>query len=139
MLIKEAMQGEVVTAPPSMPVSEAVELLVKYRIGSLIIVSGDRAEGILTERDILERVIHKHKVLATTPVSDAMSSPLLSLDQNSPTHKAVETMNQKNIKKLGVTSGGHLVGIVTATDLISKQPELLDGLMKTWTKVRWWD
>ena len=139
MLVSDVMSRRVATVSPSACLQDALDLMVKHHIGSVIVTEEGKALGILTERDIMVRVFHKRLDPQKVTVHSVMSSPLTVIDKLAKTEKAAELMNKKNIKKLGVTSNGILVGVVTITDLVRKQPQMIKQLRDTWTKIRWQD
>ena len=88
--------------------------MVEHNIGSVIVVSDDeRIRGIVTERDILERVVVKGKTTEATEVTDAMSSPVLTIDHKASLRDVLKLMRDHNVRRLAVTKAGTLEGQVT--------------------------
>jgi signal-transduction protein with cAMP-binding, CBS, and nucleotidyltransferase domain len=94
-------------------------------IGCLIVTENDRPIGILTERDLLKRILVKSKDLKGMKVQDVMSMPLISVEPNVQIGDASRLMFQKNIKKMPIVKKGELVGLVTLTDILRIQPQLI--------------
>jgi len=76
--------------------------------------------GIITEKDVLERVILEDKNVYTTTAKDVMSKPLISIERDRPIKEAIELMRKHNIRRLAVTANGALVGLVTERRLSLK-------------------
>ncbi len=110
------MSKKVRTVRPTDSVKKAVSIMNRYNIGS-VIVYGDKVEGIITERDVLKRVVALCKDSGVACRS-VMSRNITTIDVNDEIEDAIEVMAKKRIKKLPVTENGELVGIVTATDII---------------------
>jgi signal-transduction protein with cAMP-binding, CBS, and nucleotidyltransferase domain len=87
------------------------------RIGSVIVTRKGQPAGIFTERDLLTAVLAEGKPL-NTQVGDTASSPLITVPDGTSIHKAAITMAMKHIRRLPITRGKKLVGIVTARDLV---------------------
>jgi CBS domain-containing protein len=102
---------------PDLKVSEAVREMAEKNVGSLLVVEKGKARGILTERDVLSKVLDTGKNPETTVVTDVMSSPVPQVDPGLSLKKAAETMTAKK-HRLVVLDGGKPAGIVTATDIV---------------------
>lgn len=117
MEIRKIMVKEVKTVPMDTSVQKAVEIMNKNRINCLVVTYDKRVAGILTERDLLERVLEKGKDPKETKVSEIMTRQVLV---GKPTMDLVEASNfmfEKNVKKLPIMEKNRLVGIVTLTDI----------------------
>jgi len=119
------MVPKVITVKKEATVEEAVELMNKYEIGSLVVVENGKPVGIITERDLLKRVLPKSEVLRNMKVMEIMSTPLISVEPKVQIEEAAKLMFQKKIKKLPVVEKGKLVGLVSLTDLLRVQPQLI--------------
>ena len=98
---------------------EAVRKMNKFNIGSVVVVDTDRKRlvGIITERDVLKRVVSKSKNAELTKVSDIMSKPVVVGGPTMYIEDAAKLMFKKNIKKLPIMKNGQLVGIITLSDI----------------------
>jgi CBS domain-containing protein len=126
--VEDVMIKEVVTIDGSSSVKEAAEIMNKFEIGGLIAVKKGKAMGIVTERDLLKRVIADSKDSHKTKVKEIMTSPLVITEPNMDLGEAVRLMFQMKIKKLPVVDGKRLVGLVTLTDIARFQPEIMSIL-----------
>jgi CBS domain-containing protein len=128
--IENVMVVDVVTVEAEVTVKEAVELMNKNEIGCLVVIDEEeKPVGIITERDLLKRVLAKRKDPATAKVKDIMSKPLVTGTPHMDIEAAVRIMFKHKIKKLPVVENSHLVGLVTLTDLVRFQPQII-GILK---------
>jgi len=123
--VEDVMVKDVVTLDENLTVKEAAEVMNKFEIGCLIAVRKGKAMGIVTERDLLKRVVAEAKDSTKTKVKDIMSSPLVVVEPNMDLGEAVKLMFQMKIKKLPVVDGKRLVGLVTLTDIARFQPQMI--------------
>ncbi|MEM2440130.1 MAG: CBS domain-containing protein [Candidatus Bathyarchaeia archaeon] len=123
--VEDVMVREVVTIDKNATVREAAEVMNKFEIGCLIAVEKGKAVGIITERDLLKRVVAEAKDVNKTKVKDIMSSPLVVVEPNLELEEAVKLMFQMKIKKLPVVEGKRLVGLVSLTDIARFQPQMI--------------
>jgi CBS domain-containing protein len=115
----------VITVKKEATVEDAVKLMNKHEIGCLVVVENGKPVGIITERDLLKRVLPKSEELGNMKVMEIMSKPLISVEPKVQIEEAAKLMFQKKIKKLPVVEGGNLVGLVSLTDLLRVQPQLI--------------
>ena len=111
--IKSVMRSPPVTALPSDIVSSVVQKMVTFDIGAIIVSEGDKHYGLITERDILERVLRTSKDPAKTFAKDIMSSPLTTVEYNESLANMLKIMHDKQIRRLAVTQEEKAIGIVT--------------------------
>lgn len=117
MELRKIMVKEVKTVPMDTSVQKAVEIMNKNRINCLVVTYEKRVAGIITERDLLERVLEKGKDPKALKVSEIMTRQVLV---GKPTMKLIEAskfMFEKKVKKLPIMENDQLVGIVTLTDI----------------------
>ena len=114
--VKEIMKP-VVNIGPNQTVLEAANLMKASDRGSLLIVDGKITVGIITVRDLVLRVITKN-LPHTTPVSEVMSSPLITINAKVTLKKAARIMSEKKIRRLPVTESGRVTGILIASDVL---------------------
>jgi CBS domain-containing protein len=128
--VEDVMITEVITIDENASVKKAADVINQYEIGSLIAVRKGKAIGIITERDLLKRVIVEAKNAKKTKVSQAMSSPLEVIASGTELEEALRLMFQKKIKKLPVVDKSRLVGLVSLTDIARCQPAIMK-ILKT--------
>jgi len=123
--VEDVMVKEVITIDENSSVKEAAEIMNKFEIGCLIAVSKKKAVGIVTERDMLKRVVAESRDASKNKVKDIMSSPLVVVEPNMDLEEAVKLMFQMKIKKLPVVEEKRLVGLVSLTDIARFQPQMI--------------
>lgn len=108
-----------VTIKPDTTVRNALQLMIRKDIGSLIVAKDGKAVGIITERDVTRRSLRPAKVKGVyeRPVTRLMSRPLITVPSTTPVWEAFETMVIKKIRRLPVVDQDRLIGIVTERDL----------------------
>ena len=111
------MIRNVVTLQENATVHEAVQLLNKHKIGCLIVLSNEQIHGIITERDLLERVLEQCKNPRQTRVTEVMTRKVITGTPNMDVFEATRLMFKLRVKKLPITENNKLVGIVTLTDI----------------------
>jgi len=132
--LADLMVRNVSTVQKDASVFEAVKLLNKNRIGCLVVVNNGVISGILTERDLLERVLEKCKNPKATKVSEIMTRNVITGTSDMDLFEATRLLFKLKVKKLPITEGNKLVGIVTLTDIAratsvdQKTIELLEKL-----------
>jgi CBS domain-containing protein len=123
--VEDVMVKEVITIDEDFTVKDAAEIMNKFEIGCLIGVRKGKAMGILTERDVLKRVVAQGRDASKTKVKDVMTSPLVIAEPGMDLAEAVKLMFQMKIKKLPVVDGKRLVGLVSLTDIARFQPQMI--------------
>ncbi len=136
MLVRDVMSKDVVTINPKATVRDAAELMRAYGIGTLVVVEDDYPVGIITERDVTYRVVARD-VHPSVPVEEVMSTELITVDEDTPVVRALETMKKYNFRRLPVLKHGKLVGIISISDIL-KQPKLTKEVLKALAKVELW-
>lgn len=127
VLVRDIMSKEVRVVRLDSSVKEVVATMNKFDIGSIIVVQGDRPVGIITERDILRRVVEPCLAPEILAARQVMTSPLVSIRETASLDEAAGLMAKKKVKKLPVMNE-KLVGIVTFTDIVTKVPTMLSVL-----------
>ena len=123
--VEDVMVKEVITIDDSSTVKEASEVMNKFEIGCLIAIRKGKAIGILTERDLLKRIVADVRDPTKTKVKDIMSTPLVIVEPNMDLEEAVKLMFQMKIKKLPVVDEKHLIGLISLTDIARFQPQVI--------------
>lgn len=130
--VEDVMTRTPITVPQSTTVDEVAKLMRDHKIGSVIVVSSsNNPVGIVTERDLVIKVIAEGKAPSEVKVSEIMSSPLISITPRTRLIEAARLMARKNIRRLVVVDEGKLVGIVTARDILKVAPEIIEILIES--------
>jgi len=128
VLVRDVMSKDVRVVRLDSSVKEVVATMNKFDIGSIVVVQGDRPVGIVTERDILRRVVEPCLAPEILSARQVMTSPLVTIRETASIDEAAELMAKKKVKKLPVMNEEKLVGIVTFTDIVTKVPAMLSML-----------
>ena len=118
--VSVSMRHNLVTISPSEPVSSLTYRMVEEDIGAVIVVDKKRPIGIITEKDILDRVVVPGEDVYTTRADEVMSEPVISIEASSPLEEALELMRENGIRRLAVVEDGVLVGLVTERRLLAR-------------------
>ncbi|MFQ6064994.1 MAG: cyclic nucleotide-binding/CBS domain-containing protein [Candidatus Bathyarchaeia archaeon] len=111
------MVRRVVTIPIDASAYDAVKLMNKNRIGCLVVLYNNEIVGILTERDLLKRVLEKCRDPKETVVSEIMTRQVIVGRPDMELVEATRLMFKKKVKKLPIAKGKRLVGLITLTDI----------------------
>jgi len=106
--VRDVMVREVVTVDENASVKEAVDIMNEFQIGSIIVLENGKAKGIVTERDLLRRVIAEAKDVVNTKVKEIMTTPLVVAEPGTDLEEAVKLMFESKIKKLAVVDANKL-------------------------------
>lgn len=125
--VEDAMVKDVITIGANEKVSTAIDLMADNCISSLLVMSGDILLGIITEKDIVGRLIKGHFDPNSVEVASIMSKSLVIVEPKTSICDANRLMVEKKIKKLPVVdnSSRKLVGILSITDLVKLQNNIL--------------
>ena len=118
--VSMSMRQKPVTVSLLQPVSGLAYMMIKEDIGAVIVIEKDRPIGIITEKDILHRVVTPGKDAYKTLAKDVMSEPVITIEASSMLKDALELMKKKKIRRLVVVEDGSLVGLVTERRLLEK-------------------
>jgi CBS domain-containing protein len=128
ILVRDIMKRNVKTVRTDDSVRDAVSKMNKFRIGSVIVTNNGRPVGIITERNVLQRIVEPCLDPATVRAKDIMSSPLISIDSHMAVEEAAKIMAKKHVKKLPVVESEKVIGIVSTSDIVSTSPTQLNIL-----------
>jgi CBS domain-containing protein len=131
--VNDIMTKEVVTIESNKTVFEAAELMTEKNLGCLVVVIKAFPVGILTERDIVRRIVAKRATF-DLKVTEVMSKTLITVDPETSLKEAARVMSANKIHRLPVLKQNKLVGIVAASDFVrnvgrkTTTEEILDAL-----------
>ena len=117
--ILERKGAEVISINSKASVLEAAQKMNDRRIGSLVVVEGDRVIGILTERDILRRVTAAERDPRRTMTHEIMTSPVACCRLETTLDECRAVMTERRIRRLPVVEEGELRGIITSGDILA--------------------
>ncbi len=122
--IGQLMTKQLVTVPVGTSVAEAARVMNERNVGSLFVRQNDHVVGIVTEPDIVRKVIGESKPAYFVPVESIMSTPVISIDERRSITEAADLMQQHHTRHLGVLKSGAIVGVLSVRDLL--QPVSMD-------------
>ena len=134
MLIGDRMSKPVITITPDLPITEALNLMKKERIRRAPVVKDGKLVGIVSDKDLVNAspspvttlsIWEMNYLLSKVTVSEVMSTNLLTVTEDTPIEQAARIMADNKIGGLPVLRDGHVVGIITETDLFKVFLELL--------------
>jgi signal-transduction protein with cAMP-binding, CBS, and nucleotidyltransferase domain len=132
LTVNDVMTERVITIDINESVKNAARSMEKFGISSLLAFSDDDLKGILTERDIITRVVCAGLDPSKVQVCDVMSEPVIAVEPETPLEDAVKLMLVQQIKKLPVLkqNGEHyeVMGILSLVDIVRLHPELVSTM-----------
>lgn len=127
LFVKDVMTQKVRTISSTATVKQSASLMMKSKIGSVIVVEDSRPEGIITEGDV-SRAVAKGLDPKTVQVKSIMSRPLITITGDLRVEEAARVMANANVKKLPVVEKGKLIGVITQTDIVGSSFDLVTAL-----------
>ena len=131
MLVKDVMSSPVVTIKEHAPANQVAELMDKHGLGCIIVTSKEgKPLGIITERDLVERVLAKNAKPDSIKAKEVMTSPLITIEHDETINEAARRMSRLNIRSLGVVYKGQLIGLLSSKDVLAVMPELIETIQE---------
>lgn len=116
--------SEVFSILPDATVYEALTFMAKHNTGALMVVSGNKVEGILSERDCTRKVDLAGKTSKNTKVSEIMTSKVIYVEAGQQLEECMALMINKNIRHLPVFDGQELLGLISVRDVLKEVVEV---------------
>jgi len=120
LLVKDVMTKGVRVTGPDSSVREVVVTMNSFNIGSIIVVQDNKPVGVISERDVLRRVVEPCLSPETITAKQIMTSPVITICESASLAEVVKIMAEKRVRKIPVMKKERLVGIITYTDILSK-------------------
>lgn len=128
IFVKDVMVKPVLTIDISKNAKNAGEILRRTRRDALIVTKDGKAVGIVTDTDLIKKVVAKNLTPAKVKVINIMSKPLVMISKDDDILNATRKMRRSNIKRLAVIENKKLIGIVSLSDIARNSPEVIDLL-----------
>ena len=128
--VKEIASDESFVLKPSAKIIEAAKMMKENNISSIVIIAEDNyfPIGIITERDIVQRIVAEGKDPKTEDLKTHMTSPVLKIDPNAEILDAMKKMIKHKVKRLVIIKNEELDGMVSYSDIIKVSPDLLEAV-----------
>jgi len=118
MKVSEVMQNNIVSIPITATIQEAARVMSGAEIGSILVTEKGKYVGIVTERDLLKKVVAMGLDPTKETVKNVMSSPLITIDENEYIETANDLMNKNDFRRLPITRDGEIKGIITSRTIL---------------------
>jgi CBS domain-containing protein len=128
--VKNYMRKDITTISTEASATEASKIMSTNKVGYILALEKGRPVGIVTERDLVLKIMAEDKNPKETKISECMSSPLVTIDPDKSIEEAVETMKKHGFRRLPVVKNNILYGIFTARDLVEHFDEFEDRLTR---------
>ena len=109
---------QIISVRPEDTVLDAIRVMAEKNIGAVVVMQDDELRGIMSERDYARKVIVKGRASNETPVSDIMTSNVLTTSDSETVNNCMEMMTEKKIRHLPVVDDGRIVGMISIGDLV---------------------
>jgi len=127
MLVKDVMSSPVVTVDENEASNKTAAVMDQNDLGCVIVTDkAGKSIGIITERDLVIRVLAKNLKPDKVKAKEIMTTPLVTIEPDAAITEAARRMNRLDIRRLGVFYKGNLVGIISSKDILGVMPELLE-------------
>jgi len=135
ILVKDVMSKRIITVDEKDDVLTAVKKMIRGRASTVIVVKDGKPTGIVTDSDILKKVVAKNMRASDVKVEDVMSYPLIVIHESDDIIEAKRKMIKHKVKRLPVVRNGSVVGILTTTDIAMTGPDMIE-ILKERIKMR---
>jgi CBS domain-containing protein len=129
MQVKDVMVYGAVMIEPTASVADAAALMAREDVGMLIVGTGEIAEGVITDRDLLVRCVGAGEMPDSRLVSEFVSAPAQTIDPDADVVEASKLMREKSLRRLAVARDKKLIGVVSHTDIIQSFGQVMYDLM----------
>jgi len=127
MVVKDVMSSPVVTLDEDATSNKVANLMDENELGCVIVTNKTgKPVGIITERDLVLRVLAKNLKPDAVKAKEIMTSPLVTIEPEATISEAARRMSRLTIRRLGVIYKGNLVGLVSSRDILGVMPELIE-------------
>jgi signal-transduction protein with cAMP-binding, CBS, and nucleotidyltransferase domain len=131
LLVKDVMTSPVITIQEDATANRVAELMDKHGFGCIIVTGKDaKPLGIITERDLVERVLAKNVKPDSVKAKEVMTTPLITIEPAETISEAARRMSRLNIRRLGVMYKGQIIGLLSSKDILGVMPELLETIQE---------
>lgn len=131
MLVRDVMSSPVITMDENEASNKAAVSMDMNDVGALIVTNkAGKSIGIITERDLVIRVLAKNIKPDTVKAKEIMTTPLVTIEPEATISDAARRMTRLDIRRLGVIYKGNLLGIISSKDILGVMPELIETMQE---------
>jgi predicted transcriptional regulator len=130
--VGDLMTRNFIYVSPDTDLRECAKVLIKKKVGSLIIKEGDQLKGILTEKDIIWAIVKKSvRSLKEIKAKDLMKRKVVTIKPSTDLNEAIDTFRKKKVRRLPVVEHGKVIGMLTTNDVLRIDPGLFQTMAET--------
>jgi CBS domain-containing protein len=115
----KAKPARLIKVAPEVSVLDAIQVLAEENVGAVLVMTGDRLAGILSERDYTRKIVLKGRASDSTRVEEIMTPNVICVSPRTKTRECMALMSEKNIRHLPVLDEGRVIGMVSIRDIVS--------------------
>jgi signal-transduction protein with cAMP-binding, CBS, and nucleotidyltransferase domain len=131
MLVKDVMSSPVITVEEKETVDKVAQHMDTHQLGCIIVTDREgKPIGIITEKDLISRVLAKNRMPSRLKAKTVMTTPLITVSPDETLTNVARQMSRLNVRRLGVVYKGDLVGIISSKDVLAVTPELLETIQE---------
>lgn len=128
--VYDCMTTKPISVVPDISLQECAKVMSKNHVGALVIKEHHESKGMITEQDIVRKVIAKGINPLTKKVRDFMEKKLITINPNEDIYDALIKMKDSNIRHLPVVDQGKMIGLLTLKDVLKIEPSLFELLVE---------
>ncbi len=117
-IVSDIMSNPVITIDVETSVKEATRSMIDNKIGSILVTKQGKPLGIVTERDLIERIVEPSRDPSKTKIKEIMSAPLITISKETGILVAMRKMREYEISRLVVMDDDTLLGIISEKDIV---------------------
>ncbi len=117
-IVSDIMSSPVITIDVEASVKEATRSMIDNKIGSILVTKQGKPSGIVTERDLIERIVEPSRDPSKTKIKEIMSAPLITISKETGILVAMRKMREYEISRLVVMDDDTLLGIISEKDIV---------------------
>ena len=125
----DAMTRAPISVSPDATIEKCAKIMADNEVGSVLVKKGNELKGIITDQDIVRKIIANSIHPTKTTVEKHMAKKLITISPEKDIFDALSLMINENIKQLPVMDGKNMVGLLTQKDVLKLEPELFDLLV----------
>ncbi|MEM4259794.1 MAG: CBS domain-containing protein [Candidatus Woesearchaeota archaeon] len=124
LVVKDYMIKQVITFNKNDSIIDICQTMADRSISCVIIVEKGKPIGLVTERDIIKKIVSKNMCIDTLKAKDVMSKKVLTIAEDENIFNIVKIMEKNHIRRLPVVRGVKVVGLITQTDLVKAMSDI---------------